>query len=136
MSAHSLNNIYRKNSVSKLAFGFAFFSLVLGVCFCMVKSPSSLSRHYMGLAAQSLQLGDAAAAQQAIEESLKYNPTSKDGWKILSQILQQNGDGVRARRAMEIAHVLENNKHLSNPVYAMPAELRLSFLAVTDRDIR
>lgn len=126
----------RMNMCITIAFGFVFFSLFAGVFFCMVKSPDTLSKNYNALAQVAIASGDLAGAKAALVQSLKIHPTSKTSWRLMEDILKQEGDLHGARKAAKIASALENPATANTPLYAMPAELRLSLLAMADKDMR
>lgn len=67
-------------------------------------------------------------AVAAAWEATRLNPRSAQAWETLSRILQQNGEIYAARKALTIAAKLNKSPSIS-PVYAMPAEFSLSFLA-------
>lgn len=114
------------------AFLLASLSCALGLVFCMVKSPQARSEAYRGLAAQAMferRIDDAAAAAM---EAVRLNPAAPEGWTLLSELLRRNGQGHAAQQALAIASRLQNNPETIAPVYALPAELRLSLLALAE----
>jgi hypothetical protein len=64
-------------------------------------------------------------------EAVRLNPAAPQGWQMLSKLLRDNGQAQAAKQAMVIAARLQQNPDPA-PVYAMPAELRLSLLVLTD----
>jgi cytochrome c-type biogenesis protein CcmH/NrfG len=101
-----------------LALIFAAFSGVLGLGFTLVKSPESRSEAY-----------DQAAA--AALEAVRHYPLSLRGWDVLGASLAQNGQSSTARKAQQIAARLRQDPSSPAPLYALPADLRLSLLADT-----
>lgn len=118
------------------AFALATLSCVLGLLFCLVKSPQARSEAYLSLAMESMAQSRPQEAAAAALEAVRLNPAAPQGWRLLSRMLQQNGQGHAARQAMVIASHLQQNPHSPTPLYAMPAELRLSLLALAETDIR
>lgn len=126
-----------RRAVRKLAF-FAFalaaFSCAAGLGFCLMKSPQSLSEAYLAAAVQSLESGAVDQAVAQATNAVYMNPMSVDGWKILSKMLQQKGDVSGAAKALEIADRLQHNSASPAHSYALPAEFKLSFLAMGESD--
>lgn len=115
----------KNRGVALHAFLFAMLSCALGLSFCFIKSPQSQSRIYLGLAVEAMNNHKAEEAAAAALESVRLNPSFLQGWKILSRTLEQAGNQNAARQALAIAGKLERNE----PVYALPAEFKLSLLA-------
>ena len=136
MAKPSPTRFCRNNICITLAFGFVFFSLFAGVFFCMLKNPRALAQDYAKLATIALSYGDVVGAKAAAEQSLKQNPTARQGWEVMAKILLESGDSRGAQKAARIANALGHPAGAPNLLYAMPAELRLSFLAMSDKDIR
>jgi cytochrome c-type biogenesis protein CcmH/NrfG len=111
------------------AFTLAAFSCVFGLLFCLVKSPQARSEAYLAMAVEALAQSHTHEAAAAAFEAVRLNPAASEGWRILSKMLQENSQGHAAKQAMVIATRLQKNPGQQNPLYAMPAELRLSFLA-------
>lgn len=114
------------------AFLLASLSCALGVVFCVVKSPQARSEAYRGLATQAIldqRPEDAAAAAM---EAVRLNPAAPEGWTLLSELLRRTGQDRAAQQALAIASRLQHNPQVLTPVYALPAELRLSLLALAE----
>lgn len=122
-----------RRMIPTLAYGFAMVSCLLGLSLCLIKSPQALSDSYLALSAQSANI-DAAAA--AAWEAARLNPSSPKAWSLLASLLQQKGDMASAQKARFIASHLDPYAPESDPVYALPAELKLSLLAEIEQDIR
>ncbi len=114
-----------------LAFSLALTSCFLGIVFCVVKSPQSRAEAYMALAAQAMTQSRPQEAAAAALEAVRLNPAAPQGWQLLSRLLRDNGQSQAAKQAMVIAARLQQNPDPA-PVYAMPAELRLSLLVLSD----
>lgn len=115
----------KAKNIALYPFLLAAFSCVLGLSFCLIKSPQSQSRAYLGLAIAAMNNNQVEEATVAALESVRLNPSSPKGWEILSKMLQQKGQYRSAQQAMNIAGKLQHNE----PVYALPAEFKLSLLA-------
>lgn len=122
-----------RRTIPTLAYGFAMVSCVLGLSLCLIKSPQARSDSYLALSAQSADINDAAAAAW---EAARLNPSSAQAWSVLAGLLQQKGDVASAQKARFIASHLDPYAPDANPVYALPAELKLSLLAEIGQDIR
>lgn len=118
------------------AFAFAILSCVLGLAFCLVKSPQAKSEAYLAAAVDALEHNRSEEAATAALETVRLNPAAVEGWYILSRMLQQNGDYAAAMQAKTIALKLQHSPEAAEPLYAMPAEFRLSLLALADTDVR
>lgn len=118
------------------AFLLAAFSCVLGVSFCLVKSPQARSESYLSLCVQAMAENDDDTAVSAAMEAVRLDPSMDKGWMILSELLQKKGHHQAALRARSIAAVLQKNGKGFPPAYAVPAEFRLSLLAPDDMDAR
>lgn len=118
------------------AFALAALSCVLGLFFCLVKSPQARSDAYLSLAMEAMAQSRPQEAASAAMEAVRLNPAAPEGWRLLSKMLQQNGQGHAARQALVIASHLQQNPASASPLYAMPADLRLSLLALAETDIR
>lgn len=118
------------------AFALASLSCVLGLLFCLVKSPQARSEAYLSLAVEALNQSRPQEAATAALEAVRLHPASPEGWRLLSKMLQQNGQNHAARQALVIASHLQQNPHAPSPLYAMPADLRLSLLALAETDVQ
>ncbi len=118
------------------AFALAALSCVLGLVFCLVKSPQARSEAYLSLAMEAMAQSRTPEAASAALEAVRLNPGAPDGWRLLSKMLQQNGQSHAARQALVIASHLQQNPDNASPLYAMPADLRLSLLALAETDVR
>lgn len=118
------------------AFSLAAFSCLLGLSFCLIKSPQARSEAYLAAAIQALDENHPQEAAAAALQAVTLNPSAPKGWHMLSQMLQQKGDTRAAQQARVIASRLQQNGSDSALLYAMPAELKLSLLALSDTDIR
>lgn len=125
----------KRKALAFRAFAFAFLSCALGLSFCLIKSPQAKSEAYLAAAMQAWNAGQADAAAEAAIRSVRLNPSSVEGWKILSGMLQQKGHHQAAQQAQIIAMTLQHDPGAAEPIYAMPAELRLSLLAFGDTDL-
>jgi cytochrome c-type biogenesis protein CcmH/NrfG len=114
-----------------LAFSLALFSCVLGLVFCVVKSPQSRSEAYLAMAAEAITQSRPQEAAAAAMEAVRLNPAAPKAWQLLSKLLRENGQGQAAKQALVIAARLQQNPD-PTPVYAMPADLRLSLLVLAE----
>ena len=119
--------------LTSLAFALAVFTGFAGVARCFVQSPQSKSDQYLQMSVNAM-ANDADLALSAALEAARLNPVSTKAWHHLSIMLQQTGDDIAARQALQIAQRLQHNPSESLPLYAMPAELRLSLLATGNGD--
>lgn len=115
-----------------LAFFFAVFSCVLGLGFCLAKSPQSRAQAYLSQAALAVEQGHVPRAAAAALESVRLNPAEARAWHLLSNLLRRNGDDRAAAQARAIAVKVQQNPSSSEPVYALPAAFRLSLLALAE----
>lgn len=115
------------------AFFLAAFSCALGLAFCLVKSPQARSDAYLAAAFEAEQNQRFEQAGLAAFEAVRLNPVSADAWRMLAKMLQQNGDKVAAAKARSIAARMQQNPAGASPVYAMPADFKLSLLALAEQ---
>lgn len=120
--------IARRDPVAAFAFTLAALACVLGLFLCVVKSPQAKSAQYR-LIAQQMAGTDITLAAGAALEAVRLDPYRLQNWETLADMLQQQGAPAASAQAREIAAKLHNNPQDKSPVYAMPAALRLSFLA-------
>lgn len=122
--------------MTSLAFGLAMTAGLFGLMRCFVHSPQARAADYLAISAKALSENPLAAASAAWEAA-RLDPSSAKAWDMLAITLKQNGDELAARQAMRIAARLHQNdgRMDAHPIYAMPAELRLSFLAHTAGDL-
>lgn len=113
------------------AFSLALFSCVLGLVFCVVKSPQSRAEAYLALAADAMTQSRPHDAAAAALEAVRLNPAAPKAWQLLSRLLRDNGQSQAAKQALVIAARLQQNPDPA-PVYAMPADLRLSLLVLAE----
>lgn len=114
-----------------LAFALAGFSGLFGLGFILVKSPAVQSGRYLALAMDSYDHGAYADAAAAARAAVRLDPVTPANWLFLSRALQAGGQQSAAHRAQVIAMRLQHKDDLANPLYASPADLKLSFLAMT-----
>jgi cytochrome c-type biogenesis protein CcmH/NrfG len=114
------------------AFALAAFSCVLGLSFCLLKSPQSRSQAYLAAAVEAMDNSRPEQAAAAALQAVRLNPMTPEGWHLLSQMLQQKGDEGAAAQARSIAARVQQNPRDAAPVYAMPAEFKLSLLALAE----
>ena len=117
------------------AFGLAVFSCLLGLSFCLLKSPQARSQAYLAAAVEAMDNNQPEQAAAAALQAVRLNPMLPEGWHLLSQMLQQKGDENAAAQARSIAARVQQNPRDSAPVYAMPAEFKLSLLALAETQI-
>lgn len=113
--------------LTSLAFGLAVFAGFAGVARCFIQSPQAKSEAYLQMSVNALQ-NDADLALLSAFEAARSNPASVRAWTHLAAVLRQTGDETSSRQAQVIAQKLQHDPAADVPVYAMPAELRLSFL--------
>ncbi len=118
------------------AFLLAAFSCLLGVMFCLIKSPQARSEAYLSNAAEYLSQGQFQEASYAAVEAVRLNPSAPEGWYMISNMLQQKGNDEAAGKARQIAYRLQQNPTKSSPFYATPADLRFSLLALPEPEFR
>ena len=133
MSSHIQTKKRQRRALQ--AFLLATVSCVLGLLFCLVKSPQAKSEAYLHMAVEAMAQSRPHEAAAAALEAVRLNPAAPQGWKLLSKMLQQNGQGHAAKQALVIASRLQQNPDHTAPLYAVPAELRLSLLALAETDI-
>lgn len=117
------------------AFALAAFSCLLGLSFCLIKSPQSRAQGYVAVAMEAMAAHNDMQAAQAALEAVRLDPMQPLGWQILSQMLQKRGDKNAAAQARTIAARVQQNPSATPPIYAMPAEFKLSLLALTETQI-
>lgn len=124
-----------KNTLAlRLATGLCGVTLFFGVLFCLVASPKMMAEKYTHQAVMAIEAGEYDVARTAMLSALRYEPLSVPSWKILSRVLEQSGRVQEAKTANAVIGHLTGAPMSSDPLYAMPADLRLSFLAIADRD--
>jgi len=112
------------------AFSLALISCLLGLFFCLAKSPQAKSDGYLAAAQTAMADDDNHRALQMAYEAVRLNPVSAKGWMLLESLLQQKGQSEAALQASMIAHRLQQNPGAESPLAAIPAELRLSLLTL------
>lgn len=123
-----------RNAVVTCAFSLAILSCFLGLALCFVKSPQARSAEYLQISQQLLS-SDLSLAYTAAMEAVRLDPSSARAWEILSVTLQERGEETASRAAQNIVARLQQNPGEIVPIYAMPAELRLSFLTPTSEGL-
>lgn len=123
------------NKIAFCAFFLAAFSCALGLFFCMVKSPQAKSSSYMAAAVEASSLNRSEDAAAAALAAVRLDPANQQNWRVLSQMLRASGRAEAALQAHKIALRLQHGPAAISPVYAMPAEFRLSQLAEGERQI-
>ena len=118
-----------------LAFFLAAFSCLLGLSFCLVKSPQARAQAYVAAAIEAMQDQRPHQAAAAALEAVRLDPMLPRGWQILSEVLQQTGDVGAAAQARSIAARVQHKPVDALPVYAAAADLRLSLLALADQQV-
>lgn len=116
----------------RLAFFMGALCCLAGLAFCLVQGPSSRASSYMDLAGQALADNRPHDAAASALMAVRYAPSNANGWQVLSQTLAQDGQKVAARQADRIARHLLQTPSADVPLYALPAELKLSLLAMDD----
>lgn len=114
------------------AFALATFSCILGLSFCLLKSPQARSHAYLAAAVEAMDKSQPEQAAAAVLQAVRLNPMLPEGWHLLSKMLQQKGDDNAAAQARSIAARVQQNPRDASPVYAMPAEFKLSLLALAE----
>ena len=125
----------QRHKTAFFAFALAAFSCLLGLSFCLVKSPQSRSQAYITAAIEAMAARDDHQAATAALEAVRLDPMQPQGWQILSEMLQKRGDDNAAAQARVIAARVQQNPASIPPVYAMPAEFKLSLLALAETKI-
>ncbi len=120
-----------RNTLIVLGYALAGLSCVLGLFFCLMKSPQARADSYRALAVESFAASDLSGAEYAVRESLRLDPRSLQNWQLYAFLLQHKGDQRQAAQARAIVARLQG-KDLDEPVYAMPADFRLSLLTGQD----
>ena len=133
MSAHSTAK--HRQRTAFFAFALAAFSCLLGLSFCLVKSPQSRADAYVAAAVSAMASHNDAHATQAALQAVRLDPMQAQGWQILSEMLHKRGDENAAAQARVIAARVQQNPASVPPIYAMPAELKLSLLALSETQI-
>ena len=111
------------------AFFLAAFSCLLGLCFCLAKGPEAQSEAYIGAAVEAMALNRGEDAAAAALAAVRLDPSNSQNWQILSKMLQSTGRHDAALEAQKIVARMQHGPMQSSPVYAMPAEFRLSLMA-------
>lgn len=120
----------------RYAFLLAALSCALGLFFTLMKSPSARSDAYLATSIEYSQKSEPGRALTAAYKAVNLDPASLRAWQVLSRMLQESGQSYKARKAEQMALRLEKSGDNSLPVYAMPADFKLSLLAAEDTDIR
>jgi Tfp pilus assembly protein PilF len=120
--------------LTTLAFTLAIVAGAAGLARCFVQSPQSRAENYLTLSQQALP-GNPLYAASAAWEAARINPSSIQAWNMLALALHQNGDETASLQAQKIAARLQGGEGEIHPLYAMPAELRLSLLALSEGDL-
>lgn len=131
MTRHRSNHAHL---LTTLAFALAIIAGVSGAVRCLVQSPQSRAENYITLSQQALPADPLYAASVAWEAA-RINPSSQEAWTTLSMALHYNGDEMASIQARKIAARLQSGEENATPLYAMPAELRLSLLALSEGDL-
>lgn len=134
MTAHGTTQ--HRQRTAFFAFALAAFSCVLGLSFCLIKSPQSRAQAYVAAAVQAMADHDDGTAAQAALNAVQLDPMQPQGWRILSDMLQRRGDETAAAQARIIAARVQQNPHMPPPVYAMPAAFKLSLMALVETHIQ
>ena len=134
MTAHGTQKHRQRTAL--FAFALAAFSCLLGLVFCLVKSPQSRAQAYVASAVEAMGAQNMEQAAQAALAAIHLDPMQPQGWQILSEMLQRRGDEAAAAQARMIALRVQQNPHVPPPVYAMPAEFKLSLLALAEAQIQ
>jgi cytochrome c-type biogenesis protein CcmH/NrfG len=117
------------------AFFLAAFSCLLGLSFCLVKSPQARAQAYVAAALEAMEDHRPHQAAAAALEAVRLDPMLPQGWRILSEMLQQKGDVAAAAQARSIAARVQHKPVDAVPVYAAAADLRLGLLALADPQV-
>lgn len=117
--------------LTTLAFVLAGVACFSGMVRCLVQSPQSRAADYLVISQESFADNPLYAASAAWEAA-RINPASVEAWQMLSLTLKKNGDEIAAQQAQKIAARLRSGEENAAPLYAMPAELRLSLLALPE----
>lgn len=133
MNAHGTAK--HRQRTAFFAFALAAFSCLLGLSFCLIKSPQSRAQAYVAAAVEAMAAHDHQQAAQAALEAVRLDPMQPQGWQILSEMLQKRGDENAAAQARLIVSRVQQNPAAIPPVYAMPAEFKLSLLALSETQI-
>ncbi len=118
----------RKN-LTRAAFLLAFLSIIAGTTLCIFKSPQMRGQDYLAAAAAQAADGNQAAAQDLARAAIRLNPSSVKTWNFYAVLMEQDGRIHAAKKARRVSAMLQHGPEKNNPIYAMPATLRLSALA-------
>lgn len=99
-----------------------------GVFFSLIKSPQARAQSYHVLSLSLAAEGKDAEALAAMAQAVSLNPAAPALWHDYAGLLERGGRFHAARQALNIARRIEGGDDVG-PLYAMPAELRLSMLA-------
>lgn len=124
-----------RHGTAIFAFAFALFSCVAGLSFCLVKSPQARAQAYLATAIKAMETQENERAALAALEAVRLDPMQPHGWRILSEMLHRKGEESAAVQARVIADRVQQNPVSIPPVYAMPAEFKLSLLALSETQI-
>lgn len=128
MPHHRSKQIYL---MTTLAFALAIVAGVFGLARCFVQSPQARAANYLAVSLQTIGENPLVAASAAWEAA-RIHPTSPQAWDMLARTLEQNGNDLAAVQAHKIAARLHAAPDRDlQPLYAMPAELRLSLLSLS-----
>lgn len=115
-----------------IAFLFAVFSGLAGLGCILIKSPQSQSGQYLALALSAYDRSAYPESALAAAAAVRLDSVDPAGWLILAQALKSNGQQSAAQKAYVIATKLQQKPTPQNPLYASPADLKLSLLALQD----
>lgn len=111
------------------AFLLTFLSAALGTVFSVLKSPQARGESHLAAAADELAAGRNDAAMNLVISALRLDPTAPQSWAVYAVLMDKKGRSHAAQKARHVSSLLQQNPETVLPAYAMPAELRLSFLA-------
>lgn len=111
-------------------FALCGMSLVFGLAMILTLSPAQKSSQTLARAVQALSANNPQLAQDLAFQSLSYRPENRDAWHVLSAAYDRQGQGASSDKARGIVFVLAHKTQDASPAYAVPADLRLSFLAM------
>lgn len=126
----------RKNHYTRARYAFVFAVLcgLLGVGSILLKNPHSRADSYAALAASAYKAGRFDDALATATMSVRINPYGVEGWDILSKTYEARGQNSAALQVKRVLSLLQHKSNPADPLYAMPAALKLSLLSGTYGD--
>lgn len=111
------------------------FALIAGLCgaaFGLVSAPEHRANRALAIAAEAFTAGHYDSATRQAAEAVRLDPANPATWQLLALAAEESGRGETARRIRKLSAVRKGGAK-PEPVYAAPADLRLSALSRQER---